>query len=379
MVKERGLARLQSAAFPPQYEFKIIRKDGGERWALMTAAPIEYEGKPAVIGTLFDITERKALEGQLRYAQKMEAIGKLAGGVAHDFNNVLTAIVGYANVLHMKMNRNEPMRSDVDQILSATERAANMAQTLLAFGKKQVVSLKNGDLNIIVQGIEKLMTGLVRGKVVLTTRYAGGTLPILADSSQIERVLMNLLVNARDAMPDGGIVTLETGIAELDSGFFKNYGYGKPGSYAVVSMTDTGTGMDATVREKIFEPFFTTKGPEKGTGFGLSIVYDIVKEHLGYITVDSEPGRETTFKVFLPLAGVSAVESVPAPAASATTRGTETILVADNDDDVREFIKAVLAGHGYTVIEAPDGEEAVATFMEHRDDCAAHDPRCHHA
>jgi PAS domain S-box-containing protein len=365
LVQERGRTRLQDDAFPPQYEFKIVRKDGAERWALMTAGRLEYEGQPAVIGTLFDITERKALEGQLRYAQKMEAIGKLAGGVAHDFNNVLTAIVGYANVLHLKMGKNEPMQAHVDQILAATERAAAMTQTLLAFGKKQVVSLKSGDLNDLVLRMEKLLSGLVREKVVLTMRCAAGHLPILADNSQIERILMNLLVNARDAMPDGGTVTIETGTAELDSGFVKNYGYGKPGHYAVVSMTDTGTGMDSVIREKIFEPFFTTKGLEKGTGFGLSIVYDIVKEHRGYITVDSEPGRGTTFKVFLPLAEGSAEKRVPA--ASIAARGSETVLVADNDDDVREFVKAVLAGHGYTVIEAPDGEEAVATFRKYQD------------
>jgi signal transduction histidine kinase len=306
MVRERGRPGVQGDALPPQYEFKIVRKDGAERWALMTAASIEYEGKPAVIGTLFDITERKALEGQLRYAQKMEAIGKLAGGVAHDFNNVLSAIAGYADILHTKMDKNAPLRFAVDQILAATERAKNMTQTLLAFGKRQVVSLKSGDLNDIVRKMEKLLAGLVRGKVVLTMRYARGQLPILADSSQIERVLMNLLVNARDAMPDGGTVTVETGIAELDNEFIKSCGYGKAGPYAVVSMTDTGTGMDPTIREKIFEPFFTTKGLEKGTGFGLSIVYDIVKEHRGYINVDSEPGRGTTVKVYLPLAAESA-------------------------------------------------------------------------
>jgi PAS domain S-box-containing protein len=367
MVQERGRTHPQSDAFPPQYEFKIVRKDGAERWALMTSAPIEYEGKPAVIGTLFDITERKALEGQLRYAQKMEAIGKLAGGVAHDFNNVLSGIVGYASILHAKIDKNGPLRFPLDQILAATERAANMTQTLLAFGKKQVVSLKSGDLNDIVRNMEKLLAGLVRGKVVLTMRYAGGQLPILADSSQIERVLMNLLVNARDAMPDGGTVTLETGNAELDNEFIKSCGYGKAGSYAVVSMTDTGTGMDPAIREKIFEPFFTTKGLEKGTGFGLSIVYDIVKEHRGYITADSEPGRGTTFKVFLPLAGESAASGMPAPAPAAAARGSETVLVADNDHDVREFIKAVLDGHGFTVIEASDGGEAISKFMEHKD------------
>lgn len=350
---------------PTQTEFKIVRKDGDERWVLMTAASLEYEGRPAMIGTLLDITERKALEGRLRYSQKMEAIGKLAGGVAHDFSNVLTAIVGYGNVLLMKLSKQDPLRVQVDQILAATERAARMTQTLLAFGKKQVVSLRSEDLNNIVQRMEKLLTGLLRTGIEFTMHYTDNALPVQVDSSQIERIIMNLLVNARDAMPDGGTVTLETGSAELDGEFVKTYGYGKAGPYAVVSLRDTGIGMDAAIKEKIFEPFFTTKGLEKGTGFGLSIVYDIVKEHRGYVTVDSEPGKGTTFRVYLPLAK-ELVEAKPLPV-PVLARGTETILVAENENDVRELMKAVLEGYGYTVIEAVDGADAVAKFTKHKD------------
>ena len=367
MVQERGRARPHDDVFPPQYEFKIVRKDGAERWALMTAARLEYEGKPAVIGTLFDITERKALEGQLRRAQKMEAIGKLAGGVAHDFNNVLTAIVGYATLLHVKMAKNESLRDHVDHILAATERAANMTQTLLAFGKKQVVSLRSGDLNDVVRNMEKLLAGLVREKVALTLRYAGESLPILADTNQIERILMNLLVNARDAMPDGGTVTVETGhrgnwTTSSSRAAVTGRRVPMPSSRCAIP----GPGWTRT-RDRYSSPFSRPRALQKGTGFGLSIVYDIVKEHRGYITVDSEPGKGTTFSVFLPLAGKGAAARKPAPAASAATRGSETILVAENEDDVREFVKAVLAGYGYTVIEASDGEEAVAKFMEHKD------------
>ncbi len=360
-----GTTPVRAEERPTQTEFKIIRKDGAERWVLMTAAGIEYEGLPATIGTLLDITERKALEGRLRYSQKMEAIGKLAGGVAHDFSNVLTAIVGYGNLLLLKLGKENPLRAQVDQILAATERAARMTQTLLAFGKKQVVSLRSEDLNSIVQRMEKLLAGLLRKGIEFSRRYSDSVLPVLADSSQIERVIMNLLVNARDAMPGGGTVSLETGTAELDNDFVRTYGYGKAGSYAVISLSDTGVGMDAAIKEKIFEPFFTTKGLEKGTGFGLSIVYDIVKEHGGYVTVDSEPGKGTTFRVYLPLAEEQ-TETKPLPA-PVLLKGNETILVAENENDVRELMKAVLEGYGYTVIEAFDGEDAVAKFTEHKD------------
>lgn len=301
MVREWGRIHPASDRDPPQYEFKIIRKDGAERWVLMTADRLDYEGLPSVIGILLDITERKALEGELRYAQKMEAIGKLAGGVAHDFNNIITAIIGYANILLMKLGKDDPSRGHVNQILASTERASNLTKSLLAFGKKQAVNLRSGDLNRIVRGAEKLLASLGREGIGLSFRYQDGSLPVLVDAVQIERIVMNLMVNARDAMPDGGTVTIETRTAELDNEFIGTYGYGREGTYAVVALTDTGIGMDKSVKERIFEPFFTTKGYGKGTGFGLSIVYDAVKEHHGYVTVDSEPGAGTTFTVYLPL------------------------------------------------------------------------------
>lgn len=367
-VREWEFARLQdNASSDSSYEFKIVRKDGSERWVLMTVGRLDYEGRPAVIGTLVDITERKVLEGRLRYSQKMEAIGKLAGGVAHDFNNVLTAIVGYANVMYLKIGKDDPLRTQVDQILASTERAANMTQRLLAFGKKQVVSLRPEDLNSIVMKMEKLLSGLLREGTGLTMRYHDGRLPVLADSGQVERIIMNLLVNARDAMPGGGTVTIETGVEQLNEEFISRYGYGKMGSYAVVSVNDTGEGMSAAIRERIFEPFFTTKGLSKGTGFGLSIVYDIVKEHQGFITVESKEGQGSTFKVYLPAAEVKAAEDGAAVSVTSSVRGNETILVADNEEDVREFIKAVLEGYGYTVIDAVDGKDAVAKFTEYKD------------
>jgi PAS domain S-box-containing protein len=359
LVRERAQQRLAGGSPEPQYEFKIVRKNGEERWVLMTAATTEYDGKSSVIGTLFDITERKALEGRLRYSQKMEAMGKLAGGVAHDFNNVLTAVVGYANLLHAKLRADEQLRPLVDQILAASERAASLTHTLLAFGKKQAVSLKPADLNGVVRGMEILMAGLVREGVQLQCRYGTEVLPVLADSSQLERVLMNLLVNARDAMPDGGSVIVETGAALLDAEFIRSRGYGRQGAFAVVSVSDTGTGMDDEIKARIFEPFFSTKDPEKGTGFGLSIAYDIVKEHAGYITVDSAPGTGSIFRVYLPLTDRKLAHTGPGAVAGGDTRA---ILVAENENDVRQVMAAVLRGHGYTVFEAADGHEAMDQF-----------------
>ncbi len=311
IVQEQGGDNLSSNAVPCQLEFKIIRKNLEERWVLMNATRFEYEGRPSVIGTLIDINARRALEGKLRYAQKMEALGKLAGGVAHDFNNVLTAVTGYGNLLRMQIGEDGMLRGYVDEILGAAERAAHLTQRLLAFGKKQVTNVAPGDLNDIVKSMEKLLSGLLCEGVGLSLHTAPGPLPVLVDRSQIERVIMNLLVNARDAMPDGGTVTIEIGIAKMDSEFISTHGFGKPGLYAALVVSDTGIGMDASTKARIFEPFFTTKSLGKGTGLGLSIVYDIVKEHAGYITVESEQGRGTMFKLHLPLATAMAEEMRP--------------------------------------------------------------------
>lgn len=364
---DRGLNRLAADTLPSQDEFKIVRKDGGERWVLMTSTLLEYEGRTSVIGTLVDITDRKALEGKLRYAQKMETVGKMAGGVAHDFNNILTAIVGFGSLLQSRIAKDDPMRSFVEKILSATERASNLTQSLVAFGNKQVVNLKSEDLSVIVRNMEKLLSGFVREDIRLSIRTMDRSLPVLADIGQIERIIMNLLVNARDAMPDGGDVTIETKTETLGAEFRKIHGFGSDGTYAVIAVQDTGTGMDKAVREKIFEPYFTTKGFGKGTGFGLSIVYDIVKEHHGYIVVDSEPGRGAMFMIYLPLAAEKSGETAPLSAPVRAVLGSETVLVAENDDHARAFMKAILEGGGYSIIEASDGEDAISQFNDHAD------------
>jgi PAS domain S-box-containing protein len=313
-----------------------------------------------------DITEKKKLEEQLRHAQKMEAVGTLAGGVAHDFNNILTAIIGYSSLMQMKMDENDPLRPSVDSILASTERAANLTQSLLAFSRKQVIAPKQVDMNTIVRRVEKLIERLIGEDIEITQVLRGEPLPIKADAGQIEQVLINLATNARDAMPQGGKLTIETGIVEMGNEYVKEHGYGKLGKYAHLTVTDTGTGMDKNTVERIFEPFFTTKSTGKGTGLGLAIVYGIVKQHNGYINVHSVPGIGTTFNIYLPLSRV-AVEQATRVNASAPKGGAETLLIAEDDTSVRNLMKSVLQGSGYYVIEASDGEEAIQKYRGNRD------------
>jgi PAS domain S-box-containing protein len=313
-----------------------------------------------------DVTQRNQLEGKLRYAQKMEAVGRLSAGVAHDFNNINTAIVGYANLLYLKLAKDDPNREHVDQILEATERSAGLTRCLLAFSKKQTADLRPVNLNELINRTERLMAGLVREDIELRLDLNGDDLMIAADEIQIERVLMNLAANARDAMPKGGRLTVETREAGIDDAFIAANGFGKEGAYALITVTDTGTGMDERIMKKIFEPFFTTKGVGKGTGFGLSIVYDIVKQHRGYITVASSPGRGSSFMVYVPLLQRSG-EAVRQAASAPAIRMNGTVLVADNNEQDRKFIKAVLEGQGYRVIEATDGEDAVQKYMVHHE------------
>ncbi len=312
-------------------------------------------------------TEKKKLEDQLRHAQKMEAVGQLAGGIAHDFNNILTAIIGYGSLMKMKMVDDDPLRRYLLQILDSAQRAANLTQGLLAFSRKQVISPKSVHVNKIIEKVEKLLRRLIGEDVEMKVILADDHLTVLADSGQLEQVLVNLATNARDAMSEGGSLTIRTGKAILDHEFVKVHGYGKPGQYALISVTDTGAGMDGKTKERIFEPFFTTKEVGKGTGLGLSIVYGIVKQHKGYITCSSEPGKGTAFRIYLPATGdeVSRTETdkVLLPASG----GTETVLIAEDDAVVRALVKETLEQSGYTVIEAADGEDAVGVFARSRD------------
>jgi PAS domain S-box-containing protein len=313
------------------------------------------------IETVSDVSKAKRLEDQLRQAQKMEAIGTLAGGVAHDFNNILTAIIGYGSIVQMKMKPDDPQQAALDQILQSADRAAHLTQGLLAFSRKQVIKPKPVDLNGIVKSVEKLLLRIIGEDIELSSRLAGSSLIAMADSGQIEQVLMNLATNARDAMPEGGALTIATEAVELDDDFAGAHALAKTGPYALIAVSDTGVGMDKQTRDKIFEPFFTTKTVGKGTGLGLAIVYGIVKQHDGTISVYSEPGKGTTFKIYLPLIAESTLER-HAEAALRPQGGTETILLAEDDVVVRNLTTTILADFGYRVIQAVDGEDAIAQY-----------------
>ncbi len=347
----------------PYYELEIPTKTGQIKNIIISAT---LEGD-VISGMVVDITEQKRLEDQLRQAQKMEAIGQLTGGIAHDFNNILTAIMGYAGLMQMKMKEDDPFKVNVDQILASSERAAHLTQGLLAFSRKQVLNPKPVDINSVINTMVKLLKRVIGEDIELEMDLLQKPLTIMADSVQIEQALMNLAMNARDAMPKGGQLTIETKKIELDEEFIKAHGYGAPGTYALMSISDNGIGMDEKTREKIFEPFFTTKEVGKGTGLGLSMVYGIVKQHDGYINVYSEPGKGTTFKIYLPLIEAGQLSEEKPEEHRLPPGGNETILLAEDDEAVRRFTASVLHEFGYKVIEAVDGEEAITKFMENKD------------
>ncbi len=313
-----------------------------------------------------ETAEKKKLEEMLLHAQKMEAIGQLAGGIAHDFNNILTAIIGFGSLMLMNMKEDDPNRSYLKEMLSAGEKATHLTQGLLAFSRKQIINPMPADLNDVIKSMEKLLKRILREDIELKTALSDKDLFALVDSGQIEQVLMNLTTNARDAMPHGGILTISTEVANLNNEFIKTHGYGEIGEYALISVSDTGMGMDKNTKERIFEPFFTTKEFGRGTGLGLAIVYGIIKQHNGYINCYSEPGRGTIFRIYLPLIK-SKTEKIEQAAIPELRGGTETVLIAEDDTAISKLIKGLLQEFGYTVIDAKDGEDAVHKFVENKD------------
>ena len=311
-------------------------------------------------------TEKERLEEQLRHAQKMEAVGTLAGGIAHDFNNALTAIIGYGDLLKMRIDKDNPLRRNVDQILGAAQKAANLTQRLLAFSRKQLIEPRPVNLNESIKNVEKLLTRLIREDIEIKVKLSREVLIVMVDSGQIEQALMNLATNARDAMPDGGVLTITTESVELNGEFFKAGDYEGPGRYALLSVTDTGIGMEKKTRERVFDPFFTTKEVGKGTGLGLSMVYGIIKQHKGYITVCSKPGKGTTFKIYLRSSELK-IEEKKSKTVGPAQGGKETVLIAEDDESVRMLSKEILERYGYNVLEATDGEDAVRGFMENKE------------
>jgi two-component system, cell cycle sensor histidine kinase and response regulator CckA len=318
---------------------------------------ISYGGKPAQLAVLLDITGRRHLEDQLRQAQRMEAVGMLAGGVAHDFNNLLTIITGYSQLILNNLGSEDVNRHSVEQIMKAGERAAALTKQLLAFSRRQVLQPKVLDLNKLVTGLAAMLQRLIGEDVDLRLVLPPDLGTVSADPGQIEQVLMNLVVNARDAMPKGGVLTVETANVHLDEHYAGRHLAVKPGPHILLAVSDTGTGMDAATQARLFEPFFTTKGSGKGTGLGLSTVFGIVKQSGGSVDVYSEPGRGTSVKVYLPrIDQPVAVEAENAKKRLA--RGSETILLVEDDEMVRTLVRETLQREGYKILDAPGPLEA---------------------
>ncbi len=343
----------------PTSQFRIRTRGGEYRLAEFSASAQLRDGAlVGILGIGRDVTERVQLEQQLRQAQKMEAVGRLAGGIAHDFNNILTAITGYVDLLLEDLGATDPRRGDAQEVRKAADRAAALTRQLLAFSRQQVLQPRVLDLNALVTELEKMLHRVLGEDIDFATRLAPALGAVKADPGQIEQVIMNLAVNARDAMPRGGKLTIETGNAEFDEGYARAHFPATPGRYIMLAVTDTGVGMTPDVQAHLFEPFFTTKEKGQGTGLGLAMVYGIVKQSGGFIWVYSEPGHGTAVKIYLP----HVAEAAQPPAAAtpaAAKRGTETVLLAEDEAPVRAVARQVLERHGYTVLEAPSGEAAL--------------------
>src|SRR5947208_2078935 len=355
------LGRVVRGELRPASQFRVRTAKGDYRVGEFSASPQLHEGRlVGILGIGRDVTERVQLEQQLRQAQKMEAVGRLAGGIAHDFNNILTAITGYADLLLEDLGATDPRRLDADEIHKAADRAAGLTRQLLAFSRQQVLQPTVLEVNKLVSDLEKMLRRLLGEDVELSTRLAPTTGRVKADPGQLEQVVMNLAVNARDAMPNGGKLTLETANVDLDEAYATDHYPARAGPFVLLAVSDTGIGMNEETQAHMFEPFFTTKGKGKGTGLGLATVYGIIKQRGGFIWLYSEGGQVSTFKLYLPrVQELAERASQPAQPPARAARGTETVLVVEDEAPVRSVARQVLERHGYTVLEAPSAEAAL--------------------
>ncbi len=348
-------------------DLRCLTSSGEHRIIEVTTAPLLRNGAVSgLLGIARDITERTVLEDQLRHAVKMKAVGQLAGGIAHDFNNILSVIIGACDLVLMDLPEDNPGRSRIQMVLTSAERGAQLTRNLLTFSRKQVVRMQAGDLNEIILRAEPLIARLIREDIRFTVNPSQERLLCMTDGTQIEQALMNFAANARDAMTGGGQFTINTSRVTIDGAFRRERGFGREGDYALLRVADTGAGMDEKTKERIFEPFFTTKDVGKGTGLGLATVFGIVRQHNGYIEVKSKVGKGTVFLIYLPLMAEIADRAASLPAAERFLRGSETVLVAEDEGSVRAVITQILAKSGYRVIEAFDGEDAELKFQEHQ-------------
>jgi PAS domain S-box-containing protein len=350
-------------------EALLVTKDGMQiPYEFKTSLLMDHTGYLiGISGVGRDLTERNKLEAQLLHSQKMEAVGTLAGGIAHDFNNMLNVIMGYGSLVMNKLEADSPSKEHIDQMLIAADRAANLTKRLLVFSRKQLVEVKPININELILDLQKMLVRIISENIDFNLDLADMPLIALADAGQIEQVLINLAVNAKDAMQGGGRLTISTGLEEMDDEYVALCGYGKPGKYALIKVSDTGHGMDGETKKKIFDPFFTTKNIGEGTGLGLAISYGIIKQHCGFINVYSEPGQGTVFKIYLPLSEEPASPNRKMEADVPVIGGNETVLVAEDDVSLRELTRIILESFGYTVISAEDGEDVITKFMENKE------------
>jgi PAS domain S-box-containing protein len=370
LVRQR-IRQATEGGMTPLLEQQIMRLDGSRLDTEVLSIPLTYEGKPAVQTVMRDITERKQLEQQLRQSQKMEAIGQLAGGVAHDFNNMLAVIRGNAELLLMDTDEHTPETKEcLKQVTAASERAANLTRQLLVFSRKQVMQSRPLVLNDVIADLTKMLRRIIGEHIDLQCRYAARLPFVQADPGMIEQVLLNLAVNARDAMPRGGQLLITTDTASFDAAYARTHIEARAGELVCLTVSDTGTGIAPEHLPRIFEPFFTTKELGKGTGLGLATVYGIVKQHQGWIEVFSQPGAGATFKIFLPAIPPPVGTAALSQAEADLPGGTETILLVEDDYAVRMITRRVLESHGYKVYEATTAAEAMELWRSRAEEIA---------
>ena len=342
-------------------ELQVASRSGKNLTCVFHGESIPVHGKRCLLLLSHDVTEHRVVEEQLRQSQKMEAIGQLAGGIAHDFNNILTVILGYSNILLLDSTLSPQQREKVEHVVSSSERASQLTRGLLTFSRKDSMELKPVDLNAIVRQLQKFLIRIIGEDVELKVDIAAAALTVLADAGHIEQVLVNLAANARDAMEKGGALEISIESVELGQGHDAAHG-GAAGRYACITVSDTGQGMDEQTCQRVFEPFFTTKEAGRGTGLGMAIVYGIIKQHNGFIEVDSRPGLGTTFRIYLPRVGGDPGAQAPEPLGEVAVGGSETVLVAEDEANVRALLHTMLTGQGYRVILAENGQVAVELF-----------------
>ncbi len=359
-----SLGRISNPGVHPMGVWRHKKRDGTIIDVEVHAHALEFEGRRAILSVARDVTEERRLEEQLRQAQKMEAVGRLAGGVAHDFNNMLSVVLSYAGMLGDHA-LDEDARADLEEVVHAAERASALTRQLLAFSRQQVSAPRTIDLNDAVDSMSRMLRRIIGEHIVLETRLSDTPAVVFADPSQIEQILLNLAVNARDAMPTGGRLRVETTIVEIDAGEIFDRMGAHPGPHVQLEVSDTGIGMDAETRSHVFEPFFSTKSRNEGTGLGLSTVYGIVQQCGGHIEIQSEPGHGTAFRVYLPRVDKPVLSQTIAPRADGSLAGSETILLVEDEPPVRRAARSILRRRGYTVLEAKDGAEALSLAANH--------------